>query len=267
MFFFSLSSTVKFIFDKNFKFLVVVLLGGGCLGLKFKVVVLLGSVLVFVLLFWFFIYPSFFAHEKLEISGYRWTVNSRGEVRLLEVGFLNVGDLTWRIVEVWIDDVFVEHAERKGDFGWREYIRKAEPGEIYVIYVAPKNFVFDPNKTHSLMVVTERGNKFNFTLTINENNTVVENLEIKSVGFYHWPLLTGEGRVQLEIYTGEAGAIIRRIMIDGIEVSLIEGEDPWLGSDLYLFLHFSFEWDEGETYVIKIETLAGNTYIKAATAD
>ena len=237
------------------------------MGLKFKVVVLLVSVLVFVLLFWFFIYPSFFAHEKLEIS-YTWVVNSRGKVRLLKVGFSNTGDVSWRIVEVWVDGMFIDYAKRRGDFGWREFLTlKTEPGEACGIYVAPKNFVFDPNKTHSLMVVTERGNKFNFTLTINENNTVVEDLEIKSVGFYHWPLLTGEGRVQLEIYTGEAGAIIRRIMIDGIEVSLTEGEDPWLGSDLYLFLHFSFEWDEGETYVIKIETLAGNTYIKAATAD
>jgi len=232
-------------------------------GLRFKVIVFIGIiVIVFTFVFWYFVLPFILKYESLDLFSYYWVANSREEIRQLVITFINNGTQDLTINEVWINEFLVNQTD------WGAYFDTTiQPEYGTTVYVVPEDLTFESNRDYNLTLVTSRKNRFNFMLTVDEDNTKIENVTITGCYFYHWPPLSGNKVVGIEVKSlGSTDVIIKRVWIDG--ASFIISPPLWLdkfhdSGDIEM----SFPWERGLTYTVSVETMAGGVYGIRATAD
>lgn len=234
--------------------------------LVFCFFVLFCIIVIFAYVFWYFVLPFLWRYEKLDISpysSYYWVANSRGEVKQLIIVFRNNGTEDLTIEELMVDEVLVDSAD------WESWSseRTLEPKSTNTFYMAPKNLMFENGRDYILTIVTSRRNYFNFTLNVNKDNTKTEKVEIKQCYFYHWPPMSHDKFIGIEVKSfGDINVIIKEVWIDSASFSV--SPRLWLNQFHSTDdIEISYPWKEGSTYTITIETVAGSTYEITATAD
>lgn len=231
-------------------------------GLRFKVIVFIGIiVIVFTFVFWYFVLPFILKYERLDLFSYYWVANSREEIRQLVIIFINNGTQDLTINEVWINEFLVNQTD------WEAYFGTIQPEYGTTVYVAPEDLTFENDRDYNLTLVTSRKNRFNFMLTVDEDNTKIENVTITGCYFYHRPPLSKNKVVGIQVESlGSTDVIIKKAWIDGASFNV--SPRLWLhkfhSSD---GIEISFPWKRGSTYTVTVETVAGSTYEIRATAD
>jgi len=231
--------------------------------LKFKIAVLVVVAVISGYVLWYFILPLALRYEKLDMfSDYYWVVNSKDEIRQLVISFKNNGTQDLTITEVWINGFLINSTDWGGYFG-----AAIQSSLTNTFYVAPRDLIFESSQTYNFTVVTSSRNCYTFTLQVDENNTRNEKVKISECHFYHIPPLSGEPVIGIQVEDlGGTDVIVKEVWID----------DAFYSVEPRLWLHtfyssagiqMNFPWREGETYTVKIKTVAGSTAEITATAD
>jgi hypothetical protein len=231
--------------------------------LKFKVIVLVGIIMVCGYILWYFVLPSIGKYEKLGVRSYYWVANTHDEAKQLVVVLLNNGTQSLTIDEVWVDGFKVNSSDWEGYTGGREL----DPKDGDYFYVVPRNVTLQNGLDYNLTVVTSSKNHYSFILNISEGNTRAENVTISGCYFYYFPPDSWDPYVGIQVDNfGGTDMIIKTMRINGQTFTV--NPRLWLDSS-----HSSsgvqqlFSWVEGYTYTVEIETIAGSTVSITAKAD
>jgi hypothetical protein len=222
-------------------------------------VVLVALVLVVVGVYVYEVIEVLMRFERLEIFRFfGWTANSDGEIRQVSFHLFNNGTRDLEISKVWVNGTLMSNRE----WGWRfGPMLDAKTGEW--VFIAPQEVVFECGKSYNFTIGTSSGNRFPLIIRVDEESVKPENLTIIDWHFGKWPPLSGKGIISVRVKNlGETTAIVTRVEVNGT----IFNKKMWVPAQTRHAVIVDYGWRVG-TYLIHIETAAGNTYEITATAE